>query len=139
MVPKFHDAAKDSISSSLLNCFIVQRVCNAEYHIPSDVEIAPEFEELLRGMLQPDWQRRMTVKEILHHPWFAEGLPPGVVDMNARLPDGPSPSHGQVTTQAAFVLYRCSRHRGMLAFVASESANLRLLLIRCQVKLLSCI
>lgn len=74
---------------------LAKRVCNAEYHIPSDVEIAPEFEELLRGMLEPDWQRRMTVKDILHHPWFAEGLPPGVVDMNARLPDGPSPSHGQ--------------------------------------------
>lgn len=64
------------------------------------MEIAPEFEELLRGMLEPDWQRRMTVKDILHHPWFAEGLPPGVVDMNARLPDGPSPSHGQVNAES---------------------------------------
>ena len=74
----------------------MQRVCNAEYHLPSDVEIAPEFEELLRGMLEPDCSKRMTVSDILHHPWFADSLPPGVVDMNARLPDGPSPHHGQV-------------------------------------------
>lgn len=76
----------------------MQRVCGAEYHIPSTVEVAPEFEDLLRGMLEPDWTKRMTVSGILHHPWFADSLPPGVVEMNAHLPDGPSPNHGQVET-----------------------------------------
>lgn len=79
-----------------LNSTSLQRVCNAEYYLPSDVEIAPEFEDLLRGMLEPDNTKRMSVKAILQHPWFSEGLPPGVVEMNARLPDGPSPDHGQV-------------------------------------------
>ena len=78
--------------------FSMQRVCGAEYHIPSTVEVAPEFEDLLRGMLEPDWTKRMTVSGILHHPWFADSLPPGVVEMNAHLPDGPSPNHGQVET-----------------------------------------
>lgn len=83
---------------------LAKRVCNAEYYLPSDVEIAPEFEDLLRGMLEPDNTKRMSVKAILQHPWFSEGLPPGVVEMNARLPDGPSPDHGQPVLEVKQVL-----------------------------------
>ena len=48
-------------------------------------------------MLEPEPERRITVPQILQNPWFADGLPPGVADMNARLPDGPRPGEGQVT------------------------------------------
>lgn len=74
----------------------LQRICRADYQVPPGVELTPEFEELLQGMLQPDPSLRMAVGKVLRHPWFAEGLPPGVADMNARLPDGPRPGEGQV-------------------------------------------
>ena len=64
--------------------------------MPGGVEISPELETLLQGMLEPNSSRRMQVADILEHPWFTEGLPPGVVEMNARLPDGPKPGEGQV-------------------------------------------
>ena len=77
-------------------CFWLQRICNAEYQVPGGVEISPELETLLQGMLEPTSSRRLQVADILEHPWFTEGLPPGVVEMNARLPDGPKPGEGQV-------------------------------------------
>lgn len=60
------------------------------------MELTPEFESLLQGMLQPNPQHRMAVASVLQHPWFTEGLPPGVAEMNARLPEGPLPGEGQV-------------------------------------------
>ena len=51
---------------------------------------------LLQGMLQPDPKKRMPLSQILQNPWFADGLPPGVLEMNMRLPEGPEDGHGQV-------------------------------------------
>lgn len=74
----------------------LQRICSAEYSVPNGVELSPELEGLLQAMLDPEPERRIPVAQILRDPWFAEGLPSGVADMNARLPDGPKPGDGQV-------------------------------------------
>lgn len=83
-------------ATDILWCSWLQRICNAEYQVPGGVEISPELETLLQGMLEPNSSRRMQVADIMEDPWFTEGLPPGVVEMNARLPDGPKPGEGQV-------------------------------------------
>ena len=91
----------------------MQRICSADYHLPADVEVDPEFQDLLHGMLEPDWTKRMTVSDIIDHPWFAEGLPPGVADMNARLPDGPNPGYGQVSYSLLLHLYNHLKMKGL--------------------------
>ena len=47
--------------------------------------ISPECKHLLSRLLTADPEKRITVAEILQHPWFRKDLAPGTADMNYNL------------------------------------------------------
>jgi serine/threonine protein kinase len=82
------------MGKGVVNEATLQRICKGEYQIPSSLE--PDLILLLQGMLEPDPKKRIPVTQILQNPWFTDGLPCGVLDMNSRLPEGPEDGQGQV-------------------------------------------
>lgn len=72
---------------------MADRICKGDYIIPSSLD--PELAVLLQGMLQPDPKKRIPLSQILQNPWFTDGLPPGVLEMNCTLPAGPDDGQGQ--------------------------------------------
>lgn len=58
----------------------LQRILRGEYTAPPNV--SPECSDLLQGMLKPDPEHRFSVESILKHPWYKEGLSPGVEGYN---------------------------------------------------------
>ena len=85
----------------LASMLCAQRILGVEYQIPEDVQLSQDLENLLRRMLAADPCRRISVAEILATPWFREGLPPGVIEMNAQMPAGANPDKGQVSKPAS--------------------------------------
>lgn len=51
-----------------------------EYTIPSFV--SPPCADLIRRLLNPDPSKRISIKEIMKHPWHKIGLPPSAAEMN---------------------------------------------------------
>jgi serine/threonine protein kinase len=56
---------------------------------PSDpqliaLDITEECMDLLMKLLQRDPKTRYRMGQVLHHPWFLSGLPPGAMSMNTR-------------------------------------------------------
>ena len=62
-----------------------QRILAVNYELPSHVAMSLDCRDLLAGILVAEPARRLTVPQILQHPWFLRGLPEGVADMNNRL------------------------------------------------------
>lgn len=83
----------------------MQRILNVEYSLPPSANISPECRDLLSKLLVANPRNRITIEGIWQHPWFQQGLPPGVAEMNLHLlanPEtftgpgqqvGPSPMH----------------------------------------------
>lgn len=44
--------------------------------IPDDKPVSIECQHLIRSIFNPDPNTRITIPEILQHPWFVVGLPP---------------------------------------------------------------
>jgi serine/threonine-protein kinase SRK2 len=72
---------------------MADRICKGDYQIPNSLD--PDLAVLIQGMLQPDPKKRMPLSQILQNPWFTDGLPSGVLEMNSRLPEGPEDGQGQ--------------------------------------------
>ncbi|XP_055647615.1 maternal embryonic leucine zipper kinase isoform X1 [Falco peregrinus] len=64
-VHPFDDAGDNTIVS------VYRRVLNGQYNIPD--WLSPSSMLLLNQMLQVDPKKRITVKQLLHHPWLMEG------------------------------------------------------------------
>lgn len=64
---------------------MLQRILNVEYGFPSHVRVSDPCKDLLARILVADPSKRITVPEILEHPWFKTDLPEGVSEMNDRL------------------------------------------------------
>ena len=47
--------------------------------------LTPECTDLLTRLLEVDPDKRITVQQILKHPWFVKDLPPGMADLNVNL------------------------------------------------------
>lgn len=62
-----------------------QRVLAVNYELPSHVAMSLDCRDLLARILVADPARRLTVPQILQHPWFTRGLPEGVAEMNDHL------------------------------------------------------
>lgn len=58
----------------------IQRIVSVDYIMPTSV--SPEAQDLLRKLLVADPQSRLSVEEVLAHPWYTTGLPDGVLEMN---------------------------------------------------------
>lgn len=61
---------------------ILQRILRVEYTFPQSVPVSDDCKDLVSRILVGDPDRRITVQQILQHPWYLKGLPPGVIDMN---------------------------------------------------------
>lgn len=51
-----------------------QSICDGMYTFPSDVNLTPECQDLVKKMLDKDAGRRLTIHEIQKHPWFLKNL-----------------------------------------------------------------
>lgn len=59
-----------------------KKICAAQYTIPIDVPVSDACKHLLQCLLVANVNERINMKEVLMHPWFRWGLPPGALDMN---------------------------------------------------------
>ena len=47
--------------------------------------LTPECSDLLSRLLEVDPDKRITVQQVLKHPWFLEDMPEGLQDLNNNL------------------------------------------------------
>ena len=46
--------------------------------------MSQEGQDLMHRLLQPDPQKRLTMGQVMDHPWFQRSLPPPLMTLNAR-------------------------------------------------------
>ncbi|CAL9092615.1 unnamed protein product [Musa acuminata var. zebrina] len=51
------------------------RIMSVQYTIPEYVHISKDCRQLLSGIFMADPSKRITIREIRHHPWFLKNLP----------------------------------------------------------------
>lgn len=54
-----------------------QRIKTGTWQMPADVELSPNCWDLLKGILLVDPTRRISMRELMAHPWFRQNLPAG--------------------------------------------------------------
>ncbi|KAF8306917.1 Pkinase-domain-containing protein, partial [Clavulina sp. PMI_390] len=54
---------------------LFEKITRADYQIPDDVYLSPELIDLLMNMMEPDPTKRLTVAEVLAHPWTRQETP----------------------------------------------------------------
>ncbi|GMH39178.1 hypothetical protein BSKO_07076 [Bryopsis sp. KO-2023] len=59
---------------------VLSRIMSLNYHLPSD--LTPECRDLIKKILKDDPKQRITISEIMQHPWYKVGLPPNALTMN---------------------------------------------------------
>jgi serine/threonine-protein kinase SRK2 len=74
---------------------MLERMENERYPLPSHVITSLECTDLLRRMLKPDTTKRITLEQILQHPWFLKKLPPHATEMNDYYLNLPIPNEHQ--------------------------------------------
>jgi len=52
-----------------------------DYCIPESLGLSPGCCSLLRALLQPNPERRISMADIKAHPWFLTDLPPKAINM----------------------------------------------------------
>ena len=55
--------------SSYAYVLLLQRILNVEYGFPAQVEISDSCKDLLTGILVADPAQRMSIPQIMQHPW----------------------------------------------------------------------
>ncbi|GLI66872.1 hypothetical protein VaNZ11_010863 [Volvox africanus] len=84
---------------SMLDNMVRQR-----YELPTKVDISEPGKDLLKKMLLPDPKERITLEEVMKHPWFTTNLPPEAPTMNeSYLKAGFPPGH-QTTDEIKRIL-----------------------------------
>jgi serine/threonine-protein kinase SRK2 len=61
---------------------MIQRILRVEYSFPERLQVSAELKDLLSKILVAVPEKRITIPEILEHPWYNKDLPPGVKEMN---------------------------------------------------------
>eukprot|EP00209_Acetabularia_acetabulum_P000193 EC094618.1.p4 GENE.EC094618.1~~EC094618.1.p4 ORF type:complete len:113 (+),score=7.80 EC094618.1:1-339(+) len=64
---------------------MLQRIVKVDFFIPTDLNFSEDVKQLLQGMLEADPEKRLTIDQIIVHPWVTIGLPPGVFEWNQKL------------------------------------------------------
>ncbi len=68
----------------------LRKVLQAEYAIPSDLNISAACRDLMSRLMVPNPEERLTMEGIKTHPWFLADLPPGAMEMNEMLLHDPA-------------------------------------------------
>lgn len=63
---------------------VLLRTLDCKFSFPKDIPVSEECKDLISRILTHP-KERITLKEIIEHPWFAKDLPPGAMDMNQTL------------------------------------------------------
>ncbi|GIL87710.1 hypothetical protein Vretimale_14649 [Volvox reticuliferus] len=53
----------------------IQRIMNVKFSFPANLQISPECQDLISRIFVANPAQRITILEILHHPWFLKNLP----------------------------------------------------------------
>ncbi|KAK9804446.1 hypothetical protein WJX73_002124 [Symbiochloris irregularis] len=61
---------------------VLERTQNVDYRIPSNPRISSACRDFLSHLLVADPDQRLSTAAIMEHPWFCQGLPPGVKSLN---------------------------------------------------------
>ena len=72
-----------SLSDDCARTAVIQRILAGEYSPVAG--ISEGCATLLRGLLEIDPGKRLTVQHVFHHPWFLQNLSPGVLQFNERI------------------------------------------------------
>eukprot|EP00884_Botryococcus_braunii_P011516 jgi/Botrbrau1/20365/Bobra.0006s0030.1 len=64
---------------------MLQRILKVDYAFPANVPLSAECKDLVSRLLVANPANRITLPEILRHPWYLLDLPPGVAEMNDEL------------------------------------------------------
>lgn len=85
--------------------FFLQRILQVDYTFPKRIPLSSECKDLLSRLLVANPANRITLPEILQHPWYLQDLPPGVAEMNDELLAASEEyvDSGQVTTPVLVV------------------------------------
>jgi serine/threonine-protein kinase SRK2 len=59
-----------------------KRLSEGKVIYPKNVELTDECRDIIGGMLRPDVNVRLTLSQVLEHPWFVTDLPDGALTMN---------------------------------------------------------
>ena len=63
---------------------MVRDIAARRYARPADLGLSPDCVDLLHRLLEPEPKARITVGEVLKHPWFVANLPPAALSLNDR-------------------------------------------------------
>ncbi|KAG1669330.1 hypothetical protein FOA52_014892 [Chlamydomonas sp. UWO 241] len=61
---------------------VLEKMVASDFAMPRSVEVSHDGTELVRAMLSPDPRTRITLEDIMVHPWFTTNLPPEATTMN---------------------------------------------------------
>jgi serine/threonine-protein kinase 11 len=86
---------------------LFEEIAKCEYTIPGDVD--PLLESLIRGMLEEDPEKRLTVREVKHHDWCRKKHPSNSPPVTVKPRDG---DDGDPTLSTSVVPYLCDLHYG---------------------------
>lgn len=74
---------------------MLERMEGEAYVLNPQVAISEECLDILRGLLKPVPDQRLTIEAIMLHPWFRKKLPPQALDMNVYYLNLPPPTEYQ--------------------------------------------
>ena len=73
-LPKDQNGAKSMYQATLKGCPA----------IPEGINVSGPCLDLLKHLLTPEPQQRVTIEGIMSHPWFTQGLDPSIRDLNLQ-------------------------------------------------------
>eukprot|EP00798_Chlamydomonas_sp_ICE-L_P007921 gene7921-1134_t len=74
---------------------MLQRMESEDYQLNPSVLASDECLDLLKRLLKPVAANRITLGEVMQHPWFLKKLPPKACEMNRFYLSLPPPEHLQ--------------------------------------------
>ncbi|GIL83946.1 hypothetical protein Vretimale_10959 [Volvox reticuliferus] len=78
---------------------MLDRMETEAYVLNPSVSVTDECIDMLRGMLKPAPEQRLTIEKIMEHPWFNKKLPPQAREMNMYYLNLPVPPEYQQPDQ----------------------------------------
>lgn len=79
-----------------------------DYKVPSYV--SQSARDLLKRLLTNSPDKRSTVDEVMHHPWYIEGLPPSALNMNQVYLRNTADTNAQSVEEAARIVEEAMKH-----------------------------
>lgn len=71
---------------------VLRRIIAVDYEIPSSPAISADCKDLMKKLLVKDPQERLTLHQVMHHPWFLKDLPGGSLQYNDWAITVPNPN-----------------------------------------------